>query len=170
MILFNWPPPPCVKDACRKQPPDSRTSPIPRQLLSERISIFGWAGKKGGWLDDGFASLKKALALTPGFGEKILFLGIAHSRQNKYVPAIAALRIEIKLTPADPKAWMWLGVTELAAERPEEAAVALDKAAKLAPNDVDILYHRGHAHLLVSKLSYEPILPPNPDPCRVRQR
>jgi tetratricopeptide (TPR) repeat protein len=60
-------------------------------------------------------------------------------------------------------------VTELAAERPEEAAVALDKAAKLAPNDVDILYHRGHAHLLVSKLSYERMLHADPDSWRVRQ-
>src|SRR5260370_41391865 len=49
---------------------------------------------------------------------------------------------------------MWLGVVRLAQEKPEEAAEALDKAAKLAPEDVDILYHRGHAHLLVSKNSY----------------
>src|SRR5260370_14189516 len=64
---------------------------------------------------------------------------------------------------------MWLGVVELAQEQPEEAAVALDKAAKLAPNDVDILYHRGHAHLLVSKLSYERMLHADPDSWRVRQ-
>ncbi len=130
---------------------------------------LGLVREEQGRFDDAVASLQKALALNPRLRGANLFLGIAHYRLNQYVPAIAALRIEIKLTPADPKAWMWLGVTELAAERPEEAAVALDKAAKLGPNDVDILYHRGHAHLLVSKLSYERMLRANPDSWRVRQ-
>jgi tetratricopeptide (TPR) repeat protein len=49
---------------------------------------------------------------------------------------------------------MWLGVVCLAQDKPEEAADALDKAAKLKPDDQDILYHRGRAHLLVSKNSY----------------
>ena len=130
---------------------------------------LGLVREEQGRFEDAVASLQKALALNPRLRGANLFLGIAHYRLNQYVPAIAALRIEIKLTPADPKAWMWLGVTELAAERPEEAAVALDKAAKLGPNDVDILYHRGHAHLLVSKLSYERMLHADPDSWRVRQ-
>jgi tetratricopeptide (TPR) repeat protein len=64
---------------------------------------------------------------------------------------------------------MWLGVTELAAEKPEDAVVALDKAARLAPDDVDILYHRGHAHMLVSQASYEHMLRVNPSSWRVHQ-
>jgi tetratricopeptide (TPR) repeat protein len=130
---------------------------------------LGLVREEQGRFEDAVASLKKALALNPRLRGANLFLGIAHYRMNQYEPAIAALRIEIKLTPADPKAWMWLGVAELAREQPEEAAVALDKAAKLAPNDVDILYHRGHAHLLVSKLSYERMLHADPDSWRVRQ-
>jgi tetratricopeptide (TPR) repeat protein len=47
--------------------------------------------------------------------------------------------------------------------------IALDKAAKLAPNDVDILYHRGRAHMLVSKASYERMLHADPNSWRVRQ-
>jgi tetratricopeptide (TPR) repeat protein len=49
---------------------------------------------------------------------------------------------------------MWLGVVLLAQDHPEESAVALDKAAVLAPDNMDILYHRGRAHLLVSDSSY----------------
>jgi tetratricopeptide (TPR) repeat protein len=130
---------------------------------------LGLVREEQGRFEDAVASLKKALALNPRLRGANLFLGIAHYRLNQYGPAVAALRLEIKLNPADPKAWMWLGVVELAQEQPEEAAVALDKAAKLAPNDVDILYHRGHAHLLVSKLSYERMLHADPDSWRVRQ-
>jgi tetratricopeptide (TPR) repeat protein len=130
---------------------------------------LGLVREEQGRLEDAVASLKKALALNPRLRGANLFLGIAHFRLNQYEPAIAALRIEIKLNPADPKAWMWLGVAELARERPEEAVIALDKAAKLAPGDADILYHRGHAHLLVSKLSYERMLRVEPDSWHVRQ-
>ncbi len=130
---------------------------------------LGLVREEQGRFEDAVASLKKALALNPHLRGANLFLGIAHYRLNQYEPAIAALRLEIKLNATDPKAWMWMGVAELAAEQPEEAVVALDKAAKLAPNDVDILYHRGHAHLLVSKLSYERMLHADPDSWRVRQ-
>jgi len=130
---------------------------------------LGLVREEQGRFEDAVASLKKAVGLNPRLRGANLFLGIAHYRLNQYEPAISALRLEIKLSPGDPKAWMWLGVVELAREQPEEAAVALDKAAKLAPNDVDILYHRGHAHLLVSKLSYERMLHADPDSWRVRQ-
>jgi tetratricopeptide (TPR) repeat protein len=62
----------------------------------------------------------------------------------------------------DAVAWMWLGVVCLAQDRPEDAADALDKAAKLKPGDQDILYHRGRAHLLVSKNSYAEMFKVNP--------
>jgi tetratricopeptide (TPR) repeat protein len=130
---------------------------------------LGLVREEQGRFEDAVASLNKAVGLNPRLRGANLFLGIAHYRLNQYEPAISALRLEIKLSPGDPKAWMWLGVVELAREQPEEAAVALDKAAKLAPNDVDILYHRGHAHLLVSKLSYERMLHADPDSWRVRQ-
>jgi len=130
---------------------------------------LGLVREEQGRFEDAVQSLKKALVLNPRLRAANLFLGIAHYRLNEYELAIPALRREIKLNPIDPQAWMWLGVAELAREQPEQAAVALDKAAKLSPNDVDILYHRGHAHLLVSKLSYERMLRANPDSWRVRQ-
>jgi len=47
--------------------------------------------------------------------------------------------------------------------------MALDKAASLAPNNVDILYHRGQAHLLVSKDSYVRMFKVDPNSWRVHQ-
>jgi tetratricopeptide (TPR) repeat protein len=114
-------------------------------------------------------TLHHALILKPSLRGANLFLGIAEYRLNQYDAAITALRAEIKVNSSDPKAWMWLGVTELAAEKPEDAVVALDKAARLAPDDVDILYHRGHAHMLVSQASYEHMLRMNPGSWRVHQ-
>jgi tetratricopeptide (TPR) repeat protein len=46
---------------------------------------------------------------------------------------------------------------------------ALDKAAKLDPKNVDILYHRGRAHLLVSKDSYTEMFRLDPKSWRVHQ-
>ena len=130
---------------------------------------LGLVREEQGKFDEAVTSLKKALVLNPRLPGANLFLGIAHYRLNQYEPAAAALRLETKQNPSDAKAWMWLGVTQLAMEQPEDATVSLDKAAKLAPNDVDTLYHRGHAHLLVSKLSYERMLHADPNSWRIHQ-
>lgn len=104
--------------------------------------------------DEAIASLQKALVLKPRLRGANLFLGVALFRLNQLDKAVVAIQKETTAYPKDPAAWMWLGVVRLTQEKPEEAAEALDKAAKLAPDDMDILYHRGHAHLLVSKNSY----------------
>jgi tetratricopeptide (TPR) repeat protein len=64
---------------------------------------------------------------------------------------------------------MWLGVVELQKGNGEGAAIALDKAAQLAPDNVDILYHRGRAHLFVSNESYSRMFKADPKSWRVRQ-
>ena len=64
---------------------------------------------------------------------------------------------------------MWLGVVQLADEQADQAAESLDRAAKLNPDNVDILYNRGRAHLLVSKNSYEKMYKADPDTWRVHQ-
>src|SRR6266851_7732581 len=104
--------------------------------------------------DEAIASLQKALILKPRLHGANLFLGVARFHIKQIDLAVAAIQKETAAYPKDAPAWMWLGVVRLAQERPEEAAEALDQAAKLAPDDMDILYHRGHAHLLVSKNSY----------------
>jgi tetratricopeptide (TPR) repeat protein len=137
--------------------------------FGEAYFNLGLVREQQGDFNAAVTSLHHALALKPSLRGANLFLGIAEYRLNQYEAAITALRAEIKVNSSDPKAWMWLGVTELAAEKPEDAVVALDKAARLAPDDVDILYHRGHAHMLVSQASYEHMLRVNPASWRVHQ-
>jgi tetratricopeptide (TPR) repeat protein len=96
-------------------------------------------------------------------------LGVAEYRLNQFDKGAAALKKETTSFPKDATAWMWLGVIRLAQEQPEEAAAALDRAAKLDPNNVDILYQRGRAHLLISKDSYEQMFKADPKSWRVHQ-
>lgn len=115
---------------------------------------LGLANEEQGNFDQAISSFRKALALKPHLHGANLFLGIAEFRINHLDKAHDALTKETASYPKDAMAWMWLGVASLAQNRPEDAAEALDKAAKLKPDDQDILYHRGRAHLLVSKDSY----------------
>jgi len=116
-----------------------------------------------GKYDEAIVSLREALKLKPRLHGASLFLGIAEFRLNHLDDAAAAVQKETSAYPKDAPAWMWLGVVRLAQDRPEDAADALDKAAKLSPDDQDILYHRGRAHLLVSKNSYAEMFKANPD-------
>jgi len=115
---------------------------------------LGLVREEQGRLREAIASFEKALTLKPRLHGANLFLAVANYKLNHFDDALAATRKETEAYPKDAFAWMWLGVIELAKDRPEEAADALDKAAKLAPGNTDILYHRGQAHLLVSKNSY----------------
>lgn len=118
---------------------------------------------------DAIASFQKALSLKPRLRGANLFLGVAEYRLNQFDRALDAVRKETNFYPTDANAWMWMGVIELAAEHPEQAVTALDRAYKLAPENVDILYHRGRAHLLVSKSSYERMFRADPKSWRVHQ-
>jgi tetratricopeptide (TPR) repeat protein len=122
--------------------------------LAEAHLNLGLVLQEQNRFDEAAAALQKALVLKPKLRGANLFLGVALFHLNQLDKALAAIQKETAAYPRDPAAWMWLGVVRLAQDKPEEAAEALDKAAKLAPADLDILYHRGHAHLLVSKNSY----------------
>src|SRR5262249_54024542 len=115
---------------------------------------LGLAREEQGNYDGAIASLEKAIALKPRLHSANLFLGIAEFRLNHLDKARAAVAKETTSYPKDADAWMWLGVVCLAQDHAEDAAAALDKAARLKPGDQEILYHRGRAHLLVSKDSY----------------
>ncbi len=114
-------------------------------------------------------NLKKALALKPRLHGANLFLGLAEYRLDRLDAAAESVTKETAAFPKDAAAWMWLGVIRLAQEKPQDAAAALDTAAKLAPDDPDILYHRGRAHLLVSKDSFEKMYAAAPKSWRVHQ-
>src|SRR4051812_3827774 len=123
--------------------------------FAEAYLDLGLVREQQGKYEDTIKALQQALKLKPALRGANLFLGLANYRLNHYPAAIAALRRETKQNPSDAKAWMWLGVVGLDAGHTDEAAAALDKASKLAPQDVDILYHRGRAHMLISKETYQ---------------
>jgi tetratricopeptide (TPR) repeat protein len=130
---------------------------------------LGLADEELGRYDEAIASLREALKLKPHLRGANLFLGIAEFRLNHLDDAAAAVLKEAAADPKDPNPWMWLGVVRLAQDRPEEAAQALDRADKLKPGDPDILYHRGRAHLLVSKDSYAEMFKIDPNSWRVHR-
>ncbi len=135
--------------------------------FAEAYLNLGLVREQQGKYEDAIRALQQALRLKPALRGANLFLGLANYRLNHYPAAIAALRRETKQSPSDAKAWMWLGVVGLDAGHGDEAAAALDKASKLAPQDVDILYHRGRAHMLISKEAYQQMFKADPNSWRV---
>lgn len=130
---------------------------------------LGLVDEELGKYNEAIATLQAALKLKPRLHGANLFLGIAEFRLNHLDKAAAAVNKETASYPRDAAAWMWLGVVRLAQDRPEDAAEALDKAAKLKPDDQDTLYHRGRAHLLVSKNSYAQMFKVDPNSWRVHR-
>ena len=130
---------------------------------------LGLVNQERGRYEEAITSFQKALALKPRLHGANLFLGITEFRLNELDKAHVAVARETANFPQDAAAWMWLGVVCLAQEKPEDAAKALDKAAQLKPDDQDILYHRGRAHLLVSKNSYAQMFKVDPSSWRVHR-
>jgi tetratricopeptide (TPR) repeat protein len=130
---------------------------------------LGLVRQQEGRLEEAIASFEKALTLEPKLRGANLFLGITQFRLNHLDKAATAIQKETVAYPKDANAWMWLGVVRLAEDRAEDAAEALDRADKLKPGDQDILYHRGRAHLLVSKDSYAEMFKVDPQSWRVHR-
>jgi tetratricopeptide (TPR) repeat protein len=137
--------------------------------FAEASFNLGLVRMQQGQYEEAIFSLDRSLALKPRLRGAHLFLGIAHYRRNEYDKAIPALKRETEIDPSNAQAFMWLGVAELAKGDAFGASAALDKAAELKPHDVDILYHRGRAHMLVSKASYEEMYKTDPNSWRVHQ-
>ncbi len=112
---------------------------------------------------------RKCLALQPTMRGVHLLLGVSLYKESRLEEARTELKKEVLASPKDPKALMWLGVVDLADGLADEAADVLDRAAILSPDDVDILYHRGRAHLLVSNESYERMYQADPQSWRVHE-
>ncbi len=137
--------------------------------FAEAYFNLGLVRQEQGRYDDAIPIFQKALALQPKLHGANLFLGMTEFRVNALEKAAAAVQKETALYPKDANAWMWLGVVRLAQDCAEEAAEALDRADKLKPGDQDILYHRGRAHLLVSKDSYAEMFKIDPHSWRVHR-
>jgi tetratricopeptide (TPR) repeat protein len=138
-------------------------------LFAEAYLNLGLVREEQGRHADAIASFKKALELKPRLKGANLFLGVAQFRSNQMDSAIVALHKETAAYPKDANAWMWLGVVELEKGDGQGAADALDRAARLSPDNVDILYHRGRAHLFVSNESYARMFKADPKSWRVRE-
>ncbi len=137
--------------------------------FAEGYFNLGLALQQAGRLDEARAALEKALRLKPGLRGANLFLGVVAYRQNRFKDAEASLLQETRIDPSSAKAFMWLGVCRLAQDDPRGAITPLDKAYALDPHDVDILYHRGHAYLLVANASYSAMFAMDHDSMRVHQ-
>ncbi len=124
-------------------------------LYAEGFFNLGLADEQAGKLDEARAQLEKALRLKPSLVAAHLFLGTIAYRQNRFKDAEASFLQETRLSPRDAKAFMWLGVSRLAQDSPQAAIPPLEQAYALNPSDVDILYHRGRAYLLVANASYD---------------
>jgi tetratricopeptide (TPR) repeat protein len=130
---------------------------------------LGLALQSASKLDESLIALHKAASLQPGLHGVRLFTGIVNYKLNHLSAAHDDLVSETRLEPKNAAGWMWLGVVELAQNHAEAAAAALDKAAALDPTNLDILYHRARAHLLISKASYAAMFKLSPDSWRVHE-
>jgi tetratricopeptide (TPR) repeat protein len=130
---------------------------------------LGLACQLAGQFEGALAALDKAASLQPSLHGVRLFSGIVNYKLNHLSAAHSDLVRATQLEPKNAAAWMWLGVVELAENQPESAALRLDKAAALDPGNVDILYHRGRAHLLISKESYSEMFKLAPESWRVHE-
>lgn len=137
--------------------------------FAEGYFNLGLALEQAGEFDRAQAALAKSLQLKPGLRGANLFLGIIDYRLNRYKEAETSLTKETQLEPHDAKAFMWLGVCLLAEGDAQAAIKPLDNAYALDPKDADILYHRGHAYLLVANASYDAMFKLNHDSMRVHQ-
>lgn len=130
---------------------------------------LGLALQSAGQLEESLTELRKASSLQPGLHGVRMFTGIVNYKLNHLSAAHDELVRETRLEPRNAAGWMWLGVVELAQNHAEAAATALDKAAALDPGNLDILYHRGRAHLLISKESYSAMFKLSPESWRVHE-
>jgi tetratricopeptide (TPR) repeat protein len=130
---------------------------------------LGLALQSASQLEESLTALRKAASLQPGLHGVRLFTGIVNYKLNHLSAAHDDLVSETRLEPKNAAGWMWLGVVELAQDHADAAAASLDKAALLDPTNLDILYHRGRAHLLISKASYAAMFKLGPDSWRVHE-
>jgi tetratricopeptide (TPR) repeat protein len=130
---------------------------------------LGLALQSAAQLNEALTALHKAATLQPTLRGVSLFAGIVEYKLNHLAAAHDELIRATKLEPKNAAGWMWLGITELAQNQPDAAAAALDQAAALDPSNLDILYHRGRAHLLISKESYSAMFKLGPDSWRVHE-
>jgi tetratricopeptide (TPR) repeat protein len=137
--------------------------------LAEVYVNFGLVRHEQKKYEEAIGLFEKAISLKPSLAGAHLFLGIDQYSLGRFEPALRSLEEAARMAPDNPQSLMWLGVAALAAGRTADAAKHLDRAAALAPNEIDILYHRGRAHLKLSQESYQQMFKIDPKSARVHQ-
>ncbi len=137
--------------------------------FAEAYLNLGLAEEQAGKLDAARDDLERALRLKPGLRGANLFLGVIAYHANRFKDAETSLLVETRVDPKSAKAFMWLGVWRPAQDDPQAAIAPLDKAYALDPSDVDILYHRGRAYMLIANASYDAMYKVDHDSLRVHQ-
>lgn len=137
--------------------------------LAEAHFNLGLAELQAGDLHPAQDALEKAARLKPSLRGVHFFLGTVAYRQNRFKEAEEDFLRETRIDPRNAKAFLWLGICRLDDNRPEAAIAPLDQAHRLDPADVDTLYHRGHAYMLVANASYRAMFQLDPDSFRVHQ-
>jgi tetratricopeptide (TPR) repeat protein len=140
-----------------------------RPDLAEAYVNFGLVRQEQKQFDEAVKLFERALAMKPSLAGARLFLGIAQYSLGRIEPSVKSLEEAVRLLPKDARALMWLGVAEMAAGQTAEATRHLDAAAAVDPNNIDILYHRGRAHLKLSQESYQQMFRLDPKSARVHQ-
>ena len=118
---------------------------------------------------EAIAILEKGVALKPSMRGAHLFLAISEYKVSHLEQAATAIHAETAANPKDAQAWMWQGIIDLAQDRLPQSIADLDRASSLDPNNVDILYHRGHAALELSRTSYEAMFKLDPKSWHIHQ-
>lgn len=107
------------------------------------------------------ASLRKAIALDPLFGEAYKNLGrvLDESKQVRYCQeAVEAFETAVRLLPHDSTAYYWLANFKLSLGNPAEAIEVYRKAILVAPDSSDIHANMIFAMNYVSECSQDDIL------------
>ena len=119
--------------------------------------------------EEAVQALEKGVQIKPSMRGAHLFLAISEYRVGKFAAAAEAIRKETSASPSDAQAWMWQGIVDLSLGRLAVAVEDLDHALTLDSKNVDILYHRGHAALALSRQSYETMFKLDPHSWHVSQ-
>ena len=137
--------------------------------FAEAYLNLGLALSQMGKNEEAVQYLEKGIQIKPTMRGAHLFLAISEYRAGQLNAAADAARKETSASPGDAQAWMWQGIIDLALGRLTMAVEDLDHASTLDPKNVDILYHRGHAALALSRQSYETMFKLDPHSWHVSQ-
>ena len=117
---------------------------------------LGSAFVNSGRLDEGVASIRRAIAIEPDFAGFHYNLAIALGKQKKEEESVASYRRAIELDPTDARYHMNLGNALLSVGDPDEALASFGRAASLWSGQHDAYAVEWHAKALNAIAKLQP--------------